>query len=173
MTAVASHPVKRKAPVTVNWPVTFVLAVRSIIRTIKLFAEQQRRGIDGQQRQLLRVRARGRAKRPPADMTIRSLQVKLESGARTVADLDVLHPRPRGENAADTLIADDGWTRRAQLAPVRQCRLDCGLARGREIGDALALVDVPNLDPNQAAALQGIEVAATSSGPARPPRPGA
>src|ERR1700720_3157243 len=45
------------------------------------------------------------------------------------------------------------------LAPVWQCRLDRGLARGREIGDALALVDVPNLDPNQAAALQGIEVA--------------
>src|ERR1700730_6673121 len=46
------------------------------------------------------------------------------------------------------------------LAPVWQCRLDRGLARGREIGDALALVDVPNLDPNQAAALQRIEVAA-------------
>src|SRR6202022_4245063 len=46
------------------------------------------------------------------------------------------------------------------FAPVRQCRLDRGLARGREIGDALALVDVPNLDPNQAAALQRIEVPA-------------
>ena len=34
MTAVASQPVKRKTPVTVNWPMTFVLAVRSIIRTI-------------------------------------------------------------------------------------------------------------------------------------------
>ena len=34
MTAVASHPVKRRAPVTVNWPMTFVLAVRSIISTI-------------------------------------------------------------------------------------------------------------------------------------------
>jgi hypothetical protein len=43
---------------------------------------------------------------------------------------------------------------------MRQCRLDRGLARGREMGDALALVDVANLDPNQAAALQGIEVAA-------------
>ena len=38
------------------------------------------------------------------------------------------------------------------LAPVRQRRLDRGLARGREMGDALALVDVPTLDPNQAAA---------------------
>src|ERR1700726_3377807 len=46
------------------------------------------------------------------------------------------------------------------LAPMRQCRLDRGLARGREMGDALALVDVANLDPNQAAALQRIEVAA-------------
>src|SRR5580704_15267139 len=46
------------------------------------------------------------------------------------------------------------------VPPVWQCRLDRGLARGREIGDALALVDVPNLDPNQAAALQRIEVAA-------------
>src|SRR6202045_5248290 len=46
------------------------------------------------------------------------------------------------------------------LAPVRQCRLDRGRARGREIGDALALVDIPNLDPNQPAALQRIEVAA-------------
>src|SRR6202011_3994712 len=46
------------------------------------------------------------------------------------------------------------------FAPVWQCRLDRGLARGREIGDALALVDVPNLDPNQATALQRIEVAA-------------
>jgi hypothetical protein len=34
MTAVASHPVKRRTPDTVNWPMTFVLAVRSIIRTI-------------------------------------------------------------------------------------------------------------------------------------------
>ena len=32
------------------------------------------------------------------------------------------------------------------LAPMRQCRLDRGLARGREMGDALALVDVANLD---------------------------
>src|ERR1700693_5682518 len=30
------------------------------------------------------------------------------------------------------------------LAPMRQCRLDRGLARGREMGDALALVDVAN-----------------------------
>jgi hypothetical protein len=35
-----------------------------------------------------------------------------------------------------------------------------GHTRGREIGDALALVDVPNLDPNQAAALQRVEVEA-------------
>ena len=34
MTPVANHPIKRKAPVTVNWPMTLVLAVRSIIRTI-------------------------------------------------------------------------------------------------------------------------------------------
>src|SRR5437588_1284597 len=34
MTAVASQPVKRRTPVTVNWPMTFVLAVRSIISTI-------------------------------------------------------------------------------------------------------------------------------------------
>jgi hypothetical protein len=34
MTAVASHPAKRRTPDTVNWPMTFVLAVRSIIRTI-------------------------------------------------------------------------------------------------------------------------------------------
>jgi hypothetical protein len=34
MTAVASHPVKRRTPVTENWPMTFVLAVRSIIRII-------------------------------------------------------------------------------------------------------------------------------------------
>ena len=34
MTAVASHPVKRRTPVTVSSPMTFVLAVRSIIRTI-------------------------------------------------------------------------------------------------------------------------------------------
>jgi hypothetical protein len=34
MTAVASHPVKRRTPVTVNWPMTFVFAVRSIIKTI-------------------------------------------------------------------------------------------------------------------------------------------
>src|ERR1700731_58506 len=46
------------------------------------------------------------------------------------------------------------------FAPVRQCRLDRGLARGCEIGDALAPVDVPTLNPNQAAALQRIEVAA-------------
>jgi hypothetical protein len=34
ITAVASHPVKRRTPVTVNCPMTFVLAERSIIRTI-------------------------------------------------------------------------------------------------------------------------------------------
>ena len=34
MTTVASHPIKRRTPVTVNWSMTFVLAVRSIIRTI-------------------------------------------------------------------------------------------------------------------------------------------
>jgi hypothetical protein len=30
------------------------------------------------------------------------------------------------------------------LAPMRQCRLDRGLARGREICDVLALIDVSN-----------------------------
>src|SRR3984893_3339263 len=54
-------------------------------------------------------------------------------------------------------LADGGGLHQSRdpllsLAPVRQCRLDRGLARGREMGDALALVDVPNLDPNQAAA---------------------
>src|SRR3984893_13671750 len=54
-------------------------------------------------------------------------------------------------------LADGGGLHQSRdpllsLAPVRQCRLDRGLARGRELGDALALVDVPNLDPNQAAA---------------------
>jgi hypothetical protein len=48
-------------------------------------------------------------------------------------------------------LADGGRLRQGRdpllsLAPVRQCRLDRGLARGREIGDVLALVDVPNLD---------------------------
>src|ERR1700731_2770371 len=61
---------------------------------------------------------------------------------------------------ADGVRPHQGRDPLLSLAPVRQCRLDRGLARGREIGDALALVDVPNLDPNQAAALQGIEVAA-------------
>src|SRR6202048_3132650 len=66
---------------------------------------------------------------------------------------------PMGE-LADGGSPPQGRDPLLSLAPVWQCRLDRGLARGREIGDALALVDVPNLDPNQAAALQGIEVAA-------------
>ena len=39
-----------------------------------------------------------------------------------VADLDVLHPRPHGENAADTFTADHGWKRGAQCidAPCEQ-----------------------------------------------------
>ena len=34
MTDVAGHPIKRSMPVTLNWPMTFVLPVSSIIRTI-------------------------------------------------------------------------------------------------------------------------------------------
>src|ERR1700720_3441763 len=57
----------------------------------------------------------GRAERPPADMTIRSLQVKLEGGARTpVAEPGVLHSRPYGQHLADPFIADDGWRRGAE-----------------------------------------------------------
>src|ERR1700720_1560072 len=72
--------------------------------------------------------------------------------------------RPKGVELMGEL-ADGGRLHQGRdpllsLAPVRQCRLDRGLARGREMGDTLALVDVANLDPNQAAALQRIEVAA-------------
>ena len=68
----------------------------------------------GQHRQLLRVRVRGQGGKaacrydhplPPS-----------EAGKRRqdpVADLDALHPRPYGENAADAFIADDGWKRGA------------------------------------------------------------
>src|SRR6202035_1741616 len=56
-----------------------------------------------------------------------------EAGKRrqdAVADLDVLHPWPHGENAADTLIADDDWNRGAQcidaLCEQEVARLDGG-----------------------------------------------
>jgi hypothetical protein len=62
--------------------------------------------------------------------------------------------RPQGVELIGKL-ADSGRPHQGRdpllsLAPVWQCRLDRGLARGREIGDTLALIDVPNLDPNQA-----------------------
>ena len=44
------------------------------------------------------------------------------------------------------------------LAPVRQCRLNRGLTRGREIGDALALVDVPTLDPTKPRRSSGLRL---------------
>ena len=47
----------------------------------------------------------------------------------------------------------------AEFAPVRQCRLDRGLARGREIGDALALVDVPTLDLQCPEGISGVRFA--------------
>ena len=52
----------------------------------------------------------GRAERPPADMTIRSLQVKLEGGARTRSPT-FSTPRPYSQHLADPFIADDGWKR--------------------------------------------------------------
>src|ERR1700730_3182785 len=52
----------------------------------------------------------GRAKRPFAEMTIRTGKRRQDA----VADLDVLHPLPHGENAAACLIADDGWKRGAE-----------------------------------------------------------
>src|SRR5580704_2317176 len=72
--------------------------------------------------------------------------------------------RPQGVELIGEL-ADGGRLHQGRgpllsVPPVRQCRFDRGLARGREMSDALALVDVANLDPNQAAALQRIEVAA-------------
>ena len=45
------------------------------------------------------------------------------------------------------------------LAPVRQRRLDRGLARGREIGDALALVDVSTLDLQCPEGISGVRFA--------------
>jgi hypothetical protein len=66
--------------------------------------------------------------------------------------------RPQGVELIGEL-ADGGRPHQGRgpllsLAPVRQCRLDRDLARGREMGDPLALVDVSNLDSNQPAALQ-------------------
>src|SRR5580704_8220940 len=55
----------------------------------------------------------GRAERPPADMTIRSLQVKLEGGARTRSPT-FSTPRPYSQHLADPFIADDGWKRGAE-----------------------------------------------------------
>ena len=49
---------------------------------------------------------------------------------------------------ADGGRLDQGRDPLLSLAPERQCCLDRGRARSREMGDVLALVDVPNLDPN-------------------------
>src|SRR5258708_5140308 len=57
----------------------------------------------------------GGAEGPPADMTIGSLQVKLEGGARTRSpSLTLSHSRPYGQHPADPFIADDGGKRGAE-----------------------------------------------------------
>src|SRR5271154_7013886 len=57
----------------------------------------------------------GRGERPPADTTIRSRQVKLESGARTrspTLTLSTLDPAARTRPTPS--LPDDGWKRRAE-----------------------------------------------------------
>jgi hypothetical protein len=78
---------------------------------VDILAEQKRRGqgIYRQHRQLLGSPSAGRAERPPTDMTIRSLQVKLEGGARTWSPSVTLSTP--GQHLADPFIADDGWKR--------------------------------------------------------------
>jgi hypothetical protein len=65
--------------------------------------------------------------------------------------------RPKGVELIGEL-ADGGRPHQSRdpllsLVPVRQCRLDRGLACGRETCDTLALVDGPNLDPNPSRSL--------------------
>lgn len=41
---------------------------------------------------------------------------------------------------------------------MRPCRFDRALTGSRQMGDTFALINVADLDPNQATALQGIEI---------------
>src|SRR5262249_48832032 len=115
---------------------------------VDVLAEQQRRGrrIDRQHCQLLS----DGGKRQGEKFVGRNNHSfsPSEAGKRgqyAVADLDVLHSWPYGENAADTFIADDGWKSGAhsvdapceqEVALVERGKLnpDQNLVRARSLG---------------------------------------